>query len=261
MTLSRLRVVLALALFVLLTGGCAVNGKMTLGMVDDPGMATSEGVHGLVTAGGLFLGSGVQWNEEYYVTARHVVMLTPASHVCNCDLKFVKRRSSGPVPDWREARTGEEIIAFGYNTKVPLSSRGKILDAPVIINNRFSPEGDELTILRTLSNYPEYIAYRAHNAPIMSGMSGGAVISAETGEILGMNISLLNRNSNSETKYNDLNDLEPGSPVSVFVPYSMIQASWDNYQRMQRGELRWQLPGQEILRRGYIPEEPNLLRP
>lgn len=64
-----------------------------------------------------------------------------------------------------------------------------------------------------------------------------------------MNISLLNRNSNSETKFNDLNDLEPGSPVSVFVPYSMIQASWDNYQRMQRGELRWQLPGQEILRR------------
>lgn len=238
-----------LALVCFLFAGCSTNGMMKIGMVDEPGMATNDGVHGLITLGGLYTGSAIQWNEDYYVTARHIPMMSRSSHNCNCDLKFIKRKASQPLPRWREAREGEEIIAFGYSNKIPLSSKGNILGLPVIIYNEYSPKGKERTILNTLSSYPEYIVYQSHNAPIMSGMSGGAVISVETGEVLGMNVSLLKRRG--EDKFNEENNLEMGDPVSIFIPYSMIQASWDNYQRMKQGKLRWLLPGQEVLRREY----------
>lgn len=226
--------------------GCYSNGPVKVGLPADPDKA-SQGVHGLWTVGGLYTGSGIQWNEEYYVTARHVKMLSRPSHTCNCDLKFIKRPFSGDLPRWREARPGEEIVALGYNSKVPLFSRGRVLGLPIIVENPYAAKGKELRILSTISPWPNFIAYQTHDAPIMGGMSGGAVISVETGEVLGMNISFTKKRR--QRLFNQEHGLAPDTPVSIFVPYSMIQASWDNYQRMKQGQLRWQLPGQDMLRR------------
>ena len=256
MPYSRFKYVLFLALMTtaILVSGCKSNGMVSLGMPDDPGEANSEGVFGLMTLGGVFSGSGIQWNEDYYITARHIPMRAPSSHTCNCDLKFIKREARAPVPQWREAIPGEEIIALGYSNKIPFSSRGNILDFSIIVSNKYPPKGKELFRHQTLSGFPDQIVYRAHNAPIMSGMSGGAVISVQTGEILGMNISLTKRNRAREI--NRMKELGEGDPISIFIPFSMIQASWDNYQRMGQGELRWQLPGQEPLRRVMTSSPP-----
>ncbi|SDI72718.1 serine protease [Pseudomonas panipatensis] len=209
--------VLSLAMMTLLTG---CNGWVK---PETDSQLTSR--YFTVTSGlpvpGLIVASAVQWNADYAVTAGHVPYLSSQVYSCStrCDLVFIKHKASGPLPNWRSARNGEEVTALGSSSLlIPMSSHGRYWPVPYVNLNERNNE-----------------MYGIHDAALAQGMSGGPLIGND-GDVLGINIGY------QGTTFRGISHpgLKGAKRVSVFVPYAVIEREWKLFQaRMaQQGQAK-----------------------
>ncbi len=170
----------------------------------------------------VFIGTATQWNEEYAVTAAHTPFIDGVVHRCStgCDLVFIKRKATGPIPKWREPVPGEEVVAVGYSGALMMPVMGTGTARSTLVNREDEGSG-------TL--------YATHDAPLTVGMSGGPLYGATDKAVLGINIGLGLR----FTWVHDLDD-----PLSIahaprnayYISTRDVQAEWEIYQASQRGE-------------------------
>lgn len=149
-------------------------------------------------------GSGIQWNEDYVVTAKHVNFVENAAYQCQegCDLQFVKRKATGAVPAWRDVVAMEQITFVGVDKTDTLKAM----------------TGADLNqSLSTTTNHA--INVRLVSTETFGGMSGGPAY-AKDGSVVG----ILTGSVNSEAK---------SAPMAVLVPYDIIQAEWLKFQALK----------------------------
>lgn len=185
---------------------------------------------------GVFIGSAVQWNEDYAVTADHNPLVVGVKHRCStgCDMAFIKRKARGPVPEWRNAVPGEDVITAGSSMAYfPVYGKGKAADTKMTMTNMYAPNG-----------------LSTHSAPVAMGMSGGPVYGAD-GSVLGIT---LGNNSGRARFWGEQGQYSAAHlpRISLYLPYSEIQAEWDIFQRIQDGEYIPMIPRPG---RALTPEE------
>ena len=162
------------------------------------------------------IGSAVQWNEDYVVTAKHVNFVDGIEYKCHegCDLQFVKKKAKGPIPQWRNHVSNEELTIVGTNMKKRVVvAKGKDLDL--------------YTSSSTNTNTNVYIS----TAITEGGMSGGPVFGNDlkvvgilTGGTKGVDI-----NGNKAPEL-----VGKGEDFSLYIPYRTIQAEWNKFQAMKK---------------------------
>lgn len=145
-------------------------------------------------------GSGVQWNEEYVVTAKHVAFVDNSVYKCfeGCDIQFVKRKASSNIPLWRNVISGEQLIFLGVNQE----------------NKLLSIHSNDMNIQTyTTSNYT--VIANLSDSQVVGGMSGGPAYSSD-GKVVGMLTggTVINNDQN----------------VTVYLEYSAIKAAWELFQ-------------------------------
>ncbi|WP_165671681.1 trypsin-like peptidase domain-containing protein [Metapseudomonas otitidis] len=159
-------------------------------------------------AGAVFLGSAVQWNQRYAVSAAHIPSLSNVVHRCStgCDLVFIRRDAKAPPPTWRSAITGEALETVGQS---PLLITVKGTGTSKAQRVRLNEKGD-------------HTSYALSDAPVVEGMSGGPVYGADDA-VVGMTVGIYLPSlplppslANSET-------------LTVYVPYDIIQREWQLY--------------------------------
>ncbi|MCY1296612.1 hypothetical protein D9M71_33810 [compost metagenome] len=158
---------------------------------------------------GAFIGSAVQWNDDYAVTVAHIPLLSNRMYACStrCDLAFIRHPANAPVPHWRQAKVGEFITALGLSPLfLPVRSGGRVAPMPFV--NIDESNGER---------------YAIHDAALVKGMSGGPVIADSDGSVLGINVGFTSH------------PLQPESlkRLSIFVPYSIIEREWRLFQSRQ----------------------------
>lgn len=163
-------------------------------------------------------GSGVRWNKNYVVSAKHVSFVEGSVYKCseNCDLQFIEMKDSPfPVPEWRDSIPSEKIHVQG-NTR-----SGKMANVNgQIINQKFYINGTK--ILNTLENSAqENSVVYATTAHIFHGQSGGPVI-GEDGKVIGILVGETEVTNQAGKKF----------IVSVFVPKSVIEQEWKKFNNM-----------------------------
>lgn len=163
-------------------------------------------------------GSGVRWNNDYVVTAKHVGFAQNSVYKCseNCDLQFVKRKvvGNGVVPEWRESVATEKVTIIGN------SIGGKtVVSKGRDINRYFYVASGKIESRPEKANQKNAIVY-ASTAEIVDGQSGGPVFS-DDGKVVGMLIGKTILTGKGGEKYT----------VSVYVPYSVIKAEWEKYKK------------------------------
>lgn len=171
--------------------GCAAPGQYKFGKLE------AELSHQEATA------SFIQWNEDYAVTANHVLYVNDVVYTCSvgCDLKFFKHKADAPVAQWRDRVPNEKIVAVGLNINRESQFRtGKDINIPV----SDSKDGS--------------YTYYTTDARSVGGMSGGPVYGMDK-KVIGMTLG----SSAFEEKGKVLN-------VSTYLPYALVQQEWDKYQ-------------------------------
>lgn len=167
-----------------------------------------------------FVGTATQWTSEYAVTAAHTPFISNVVHKCStgCDLVFIKKNSSGVVPQWRDPVPGEIVFSAGTNVAyMPVYGHGKFSDTLMEINNYDFP-------------FPLSV----HSAPVTSGMSGGPIYGRD-GKILGINLGRAKgvKFSGPQTTYSAAH-LER---MSLAIPYAQIAKEWDIFMQQQAAKL------------------------
>ncbi|MFJ2387120.1 hypothetical protein [Pseudomonas koreensis] len=154
----------------------------------------------------LNVGSAVQWNEEYAVSAAHIPQLPNVEYHCStgCDLVFIRRKAEGAVPDWRAAVTGERVKTAGINSLM-LTVKG------VGTNN-----GQRVR----LDSKSDRGIYVLSDAPVADGMSGGPVYGSDNA-VVGMTVGIfvpytLSPNDTRQHK----------KTMTTYVPYEAIRHEW-----------------------------------
>jgi len=163
-------------------------------------------------------GSGVRWNDDYVVTAKHVSFAQGSVYKCseNCDLQFVKRKivGNGVVPQWRESVATEKVTIIGN------SIGGKtVISKGQDINRYFYVASGKVESRPEKPNQENAIVY-ASTAEIVHGQSGGPVF-GDDGKVVGMLIGKTILTGKEGKQYT----------VSVYVPYSVIKAEWEKYKK------------------------------
>jgi hypothetical protein len=198
------RIALATSLAVLT--GC--NGTLALVNSDEP----LPGYFSLSSAGYLFHGSAIQWNQHYAVSVSHIPMLPNVVYHCStgCDLVFIRRDADGPLPNWRPTIIGERVETVGQSPML-LTVRGTgTSKAPKV---RLDRSGDTT-------------AYALNDAPVVQGMSGGPVYGHD-GAVVGMTIGIFRPQTPLPGSIKDSKSL------SVYVPYEIIQREWRLFTERQ----------------------------
>ena len=151
----------------------------------------------------LYIGSAIQWNKDYAISAAHIPMLSSVVHHCStgCDLVFIRHDANGTLPTWRKAIAGEPVKTVG---QAPLfrTVQGK--------------GTSKLQRIRIKSRHDRTV-YALSDAPIVEGMSGGPVYGEDAaiiGMIVGTYVSPIPPRPNSNT-------------LTVYVPYEIIRHEWD----------------------------------
>ena len=187
-----------------------------------------------------FMGSGVSWNEDYVVTAKHVVV-NPLSgrteYVCNngCDLKFVRRKADGQVPQWRERQKNEPLSAIGATIELNKINPQKVNRKVIVANGR-----DVDIATKTSANADNWVFLARMD--IAHGMSGGPlygidkkVVGILTGTAMLRQYNGVLYSENGE-KVMDLGEKSDPSiegkmvAYAIYIPYSMIKEQWQNFQ-------------------------------
>lgn len=163
-------------------------------------------------------GSGIRWNKDYVVTAKHVSFAQNSVYKCsdNCDLQFVKREivGNGVVPEWRDSVAAEKVTIVGN------SIDGKtVVSKGQDINRYFYVSAGKVESRPEKEEQRNAIVY-ASTAQIVHGQSGGPVL-GDDGKVLGMLIGKTILTGKGGEKYT----------VSVYVPYSVIKAEWEKYKK------------------------------
>lgn len=148
-------------------------------------------------------GSGIQWNEDYIVTAKHVSFVDNSVYKCHdgCDIQFVKRKAIGSIPEWRNLVAGEKVTFLGVDQLSKIQAIS----------------GIDLNIKTFTSSNSSVLANLA-NSQTFGGMSGGPAYSND-GKVVGM----LTGGAN----------LENGNHVTVYLSYEVVKAAWDKFQNSQ----------------------------
>lgn len=163
-------------------------------------------------------GSGVRWNKDYVVTAKHVSFAQDSVYKCseNCDLQFVKREivGNGVVPEWRESVAAENVTIIGN------SVGGKtVISKGQDINRYFYVAAGKVESSPEKVGQENAVVY-ASTAQIVHGQSGGPVF-GDDGKVVGMLIGKTILTGKDGEQYT----------VSVYVPYSVIKTEWEKYQK------------------------------
>lgn len=162
-------------------------------------------------------GSGVRWNNEYVVTAKHVSFAPNSVYKCSkdCDLQFIKMplKGKGFIPEWRERKPYEKVTIIGN------SIGGKtIVSEGKDIKQSFYVEEKKVVNSPSYSGQSNTMVY-ATTAQIVEGQSGGPVFGND-GKVLGFLIGKTVVTSEIGKKFN----------VSIYVPYSIIKKEWDKFK-------------------------------
>ena len=148
-------------------------------------------------------GSGAQWNADYVVTAKHVNFVENSAYLCKtgCDLQFVKRKSAGAVPVWRDVVSLEKLTFVGIDKTDTLQNKS----------------GVDLNII-TKTDANSSINIRLVSTPTLGGMSGGPAYGKD-GSVVGILTGGVSMDGANEQ--------------AVMVPYEVIKAEWLKFQSTQ----------------------------
>jgi hypothetical protein len=157
----------------------------------------------------LFMGSAIQWNEDYAVTVKHIPYLPGAVHQGVGDVQFFRHK--GPAPTWRSYQPGEAVTAVGFSSLyTPVKGEGHALSG----------------MLRLARND---VLYATHDGPTAKGMSGGPVFTQD-GYVVGITVAFADQD---ELRTLGMNNLADQKRVSLFLPYAEIRKEWARYQKEQ----------------------------
>lgn len=152
------------------------------------------------------IGSYVQWNEEYAVTAKHVLNVENVAYVStDYDLVFFKHKSTAPLK-WAETKKNEPLTSKGFPF-FPSREKEKVIEAKSVDINL------------TMDDMPDYYLL---SAQLINGMSGGPVFN-QFNEVVGINIGYTKRTYNIDNKT---------QIYSVYLSYQGIKKEWDKFQNI-----------------------------
>ena len=149
------------------------------------------------------IGSYVQWNDEYAVTAKHVKNVQNVAYVSkNYDLVFFKHKSTAPLK-WADTKVNEPLVSKGF----PFFPQ-RLKENVVSANN--------VNVNLTLDNIPHYFLM---DAQLVGGMSGGPVFN-QYNEVVGINIGYTNKRYNIDHKE---------QVYSIYLSHQGIQQEWNKF--------------------------------
>jgi len=154
------------------------------------------------------IGSYVQWNNEYAVTAKHVKYVPNIVYVSkDYDLVFFKHPSTATVR-WADTHVNENLVSKGF----PFFPKR---------NKELSLAGQSVDINLTMDNLPHYYLI---DALLVAGMSGGPVLNSRN-EVVGINIGYTKKlyNINNKTQH-----------YSVYLSHQGIQKEWIKFQEINQ---------------------------
>lgn len=156
--------------------------------------------------------SGVQWNEDYVVTTKTVKFIDGSVYQClkGCDIQFVKRKATAPVPDWRTHVPNERLTFVGIQSEA--SFRAEF--------------GMDLNVKTYTESNTDMLVNVADNQ-IVSGMSGGPAYGLD-GKVVGI-LTGSTEVSNLRNATNH-NLSGRGERLSVYLSYDDIKKEWDKFQ-------------------------------
>lgn len=160
----------------------------------------------------LYVGSAVQWNQHYAVSAAHIPSVPNVVHRCStgCDLVFIRRDAEGMAPVWRQAIAGEVLETVGQS---PWLSTVKGIGTSKAQRVRLNEKGD-------------HTPYALSDAPVVEGMSGGPVYGTDDA-VVGITVGI----------YLPQLPLPPSlgnsKPLTVYVPYDIIQREWQLFSALK----------------------------
>lgn len=158
-------------------------------------------------------GSGVQWNEDYVVTTKNVDFAHGSVQPCikDCEIQFIKRKATAPVPDWRSHVANERITFVGIESEARFRA-----EFGMDLNVKTYTETNTGTLLNVADNQ------------IVNGMSGGPAYGLD-GKVVGiLTGSTETANLRNSTNRN-LN--ARGERLSVYLSYEDVQKEWVKFQK------------------------------
>lgn len=166
------------------------------------------------------VGSGIQWNQDYVVSAKHVGVTylngTP-EYTCDtgCDLQFIRRSADdNNVPQWRSPVANEALTAVGMTLEVDDLNPQKVRRVSV------AKQGVDVNIVvQTESNGNNDV--RLARITTQSGMSGGPIYGADN-KVVGMLTSTVNYSYQGKVQ-----------PMAVYLPYDLVKMQWEHFQAKQ----------------------------
>lgn len=158
-------------------------------------------------------GSGVQWNEDYVVTTKNVDFADGSVQPCikACEIQFIKRKATAPVPDWRSHVVNERITFVGIESE----SRFRA-EFGMDLNVKTYTETNTGTLLNVADNR------------IVSGMSGGPAYGLD-GKVVGILTGSMDITNLRNATHHNLTGR--GDQLSVYLSYDDIQKEWEKFQQ------------------------------
>ena len=158
-------------------------------------------------------GSGVQWNEDYVVTAKNVNFADGSVQPCvtACEIQFIKRKATAPVPYWRSHVANERITFVGIESEARFRA-----EFGMDLNVKTYTETNTGTLLNVADNQ------------IVNGMSGGPAYGLD-GKVVG----ILTGSTETANLRNSTNrNLSGrGEHFSVYLSYEDVQKEWIKFQQ------------------------------